>query len=325
MIMNRNIRKNARRKIMTFKPNVKFLDLVQPMDEEELKTLKNNILKYGCNEPIYTWHDMVVYHYEQYCICHSQHMSFLRVELDFDKEEQVVDWICKKELQRKDLTNERKKYLIGKRYSTLVSLGGETETPSLLLDDNDNSSFKSMCKYKIAEEIGNEYAICHATVLKYTMFMKSLESIWTKDKIVAKRILASDLKLSHETLIELSRLPKEEICSIQDFLHDEKNTRVSYPQIKSELQWKQIFIAQEKNVAKQTLPIKQVPQYDPDSEISSLALTIPSWIGSITRTHTRTNFNLVTDSGRVHLQNQLKSLRVTVDNILQDVEPKEEI
>ena len=31
------------------------------------------------------------------------------------------------------------------------------------------------------------------------------------------------------------------------------------------------------------MPIKQMPAYDPDAEIISLALTIPSWIDSIKR------------------------------------------
>lgn len=319
MIRNRNIRRNARRKTLTYKPSVKFLDLVQPLDNDDFTILKETILKDGYNEPIYIWHGLIVYHYEQYYICNSQHISFLRLELDFDKEEQVIDWICQKELQRKDLVNERRKYLIGKRYDTMISIQKkESDTPSLLLD-NDESSPKSVCKYKIAENIGIEYAICHATVLKYYNFMKSLDNIWAKDRTTAKRVLSGNLKLSHETLIELSRLPKDELCSIQNFLHDDKNTRISYPQIKSELQWKQIFIAQEKSIQKQDLPIKQVPPYNPDSEISSLALTIPSWIGSITRTHNRTNFDLVTDGGRVSLQKQLEALRITVDDILNDI------
>lgn len=323
MIRNRNIR-NGRRNMKTFEPNVKFLNLVQPLDEKEFDSLKETILKNGYNEPIFIWHGMIVYHYEQYRICNSQQLSYFRLELEFDREEEIIDWICKKELQRKDLTNERRKYLIGKRYSSMVSLyNEETDISSLLLSQNEESFSKNICKYKIAEQIGCEYAICHNTVLKYTIYMNALDNIFLKDKVVAKRILAGNLKVSHETIIELSRLPKEDICSIQDFLHDKKNTRVSYPQIKNELQWKKIFIAQEKGSQKQDLPIKKVPKYDPDSEISSLALTIPSWIGSITRTHTRTNFNLITENGRVYLQKQLESLRITVDDILQDI--KEEV
>ena len=267
---------------------------------------------------------MIVYHYEQYRICNSHQLSYFRLELEFDNEEQIIDWICKKELQRKDLTNERRKYLIGKRYSSMVSFHNEeNDISSLLLSQSEDSNPKSVCKYKIAEQIGCEYAICHATVLKYTIYMNSLDNIFSKDKVVAKRILAGNLKVSHETITELSRLPKGDLCSIQDFLHDNKNTRVSYPQIKSELQWKRIFVTQEKSSQKQDLPIKKIPEYNPDSEISSLALTIPSWIGSITRTHTRTNFNLITENGRINLQKQLESLRITVDDILQDI--KEEV
>lgn len=323
MIRNRNSR-SGRRKTKEFETNTKFLNLIQPLDDKELDSLKKTILKNGYNEPIFMWHGMIVYHYEQYRICNSHQLSYFCLELEFDNEEQIIDWICKNELQRKDLTNERRKYLIGKRYSSILSLRNEeNDISSLLPCYSDDSNSKSVCKYKIAEQIGSENAICHNTVLKYTIYMNALDHIFLKDKVVARRILDGNLKVSHETIIELSRLPKEDLCSIQDFLHDKKNIRISYPQIKNELQWKKIFIAQEKSSQKQDLPIKKIPQYDPDSEISSLALTIPSWIGSITRTHSRTNFNLITENGRIYLQKQLESLRITVDDILQDI--KEEV
>lgn len=323
MIMNRNSRR-GRRKVMEFEPNFKLLNLIQPLDDKELDSLKKTILKDGYNEPIFIWHGMIVYHYEQYLICNSQQLSYFRIELDFDCEEEIIDWICKKELQRKDLTNERRKYLIGKRYSSVVSIRKEeADTSSLLLNNDENTSSKPVFKYKIAEQIGCDYSICHNTVLKYMIYMNAIDNIFLKDKIVAERILSGNLKVSHETIIEMSRLPKEDLYSIRDFLHNEKNTRICFPQIRNELQWKKIFIAQEKSSQKQDFPIKKIPQYDPDSEISSLALTIPSWIGSISRTHTRTNFNLVTENGRINLQNQLESLRLTVNDILQDI--KEEV
>ena len=67
--------------------------------------------------------------------------------------------------------------------------------------------------------------------------------------------------------------------------------------------------------------IKQVPEYDPDAEISSLTLTIPSWVSSIQRTTDQTDFSSITESANRKLQLQLLNLQsaiLTLDDIIKE-------
>ena len=61
--------------------------------------------------------------------------------------------------------------------------------------------------------------------------------------------------------------------------------------------------------------IKDMPIYDPDGEVCSLALTIPSWIGSIIRTQSVSDFKKVSESAGAKLIYELDRLVYTVEGI----------
>ncbi len=71
-----------------------------------------------------------------------------------------------------------------------------------------------------------------------------------------------------------------------------------------------------------SLPIKDTPKYDPDAEILSLTLTIPSWISSMERACAMTDFAQTTESARYNLLWKLISLNAeitVVQRILREV------
>ena len=59
-----------------------------------------------------------------------------------------------------------------------------------------------------------------------------------------------------------------------------------------------------------------MPAFDPDAEISSLTLTIPSWSSSIERTRSRADLSIVSTDARNRLIGALLSLQDTVSEML---------
>lgn len=57
--------------------------------------------------------------------------------------------------------------------------------------------------------------------------------------------------------------------------------------------------------------VKDMPQFDPDSEVVGLTLTIPSWARSIERVINKTDFEAISDTAKNNL------LKVTLDISLQ--------
>ena len=63
-----------------------------------------------------------------------------------------------------------------------------------------------------------------------------------------------------------------------------------------------------------------MPEYDPDAEVSSLALTIPTWISSIKRTQSMANFGLVSKKALCRLEQQLDTLVETINILRAQIE-----
>ena len=69
--------------------------------------------------------------------------------------------------------------------------------------------------------------------------------------------------------------------------------------------------------------IKNMPKFDPDAEISSLLLTIPSWISSIERVKKVSGITGSTAGARVKLTNTLIDLRVSIDDMLECIKEED--
>ena len=66
--------------------------------------------------------------------------------------------------------------------------------------------------------------------------------------------------------------------------------------------------------------IKITPQYDPDAEVSSLSLTIPSWVSSINRTKDTANLKAISDTARDRLRNELANMIYSIRLLLNEME-----
>ena len=60
-----------------------------------------------------------------------------------------------------------------------------------------------------------------------------------------------------------------------------------------------------------------MPKYDPDMEISGLALTIPTWMGSIARAERKTDMSLATDHAKKKLAVSLMQLEEQIQKTLE--------
>lgn len=70
-----------------------------------------------------------------------------------------------------------------------------------------------------------------------------------------------------------------------------------------------------------TIPtVKDMPVRDPDGEIASLSLTIPSWNSSIERVFNKTNMEDISDKAKTQLRVELLTLRDSIDLILLAIE-----
>lgn len=94
----------------------RFKNLIPPLNKEEFQQLEKNLLYYGCRDAICVWNNIIVDGHNRYAICKKHNLPFNIQILEFKNIEQAEIWICSNQLGRRNISEETKRYLIGKRY-----------------------------------------------------------------------------------------------------------------------------------------------------------------------------------------------------------------
>lgn len=297
-----------------------FRDLIHPLSKDEFRRLESSIIAEGCREALITWNGVIVDGHNRYDICRRQGIPFLITERDFDSKEDAISWICANQLGRRNISEETRKYLIGKRFEAEKIINARknsqgwnqysaaTEVPTASGED-DPSSMRN----RTAERLGAEYHLSHCTVEKYASFSKAIDRILVKAPSVAPLILSGQLKIAHSNVVALSHLQPSEII---DFSRKVAEKTPAAPFVPYNVARGQMPVipAGEKPVVK--VGIKTMPVYDPDSEITGLTLTIPSWRSSIERARGKADMQVISTKAKDELQQALLELLDTVHTML---------
>lgn len=303
-----------------------FRDLIRPLMKDEYRHLEENLLADGCREPITVWKGVIVDGHNRFEICSRLGIPFEVRERHFDNREEVIIWICANQLGRRNISDETRRYLIGKRYEAEKVFAGRrnyngwnqyrkreesTDLPYEVIDPDAQQE-----KIRTSQRIGEEYHLAHGTVEKYGTYSKAVDAIAKKDPSMLPRILSGRYKISHDNVIALSRMSAQEVKKFGKQMRTTRKTSTVVPYVVSRSHLGQI--APEQPVPVQT-GIKTMPDFDPDAEITGLTLTIPSWTSSINRTRNHTDLNNISLKARMNLQHALFNLQSTIDELLQDI------
>ena len=93
-----------------------FKNLIRPLRREEYRQLELNLVVEGCREDIIAWNDTIIDGHNRYEICNKMRIPYGVKELDFPSRDAAIAWICANQLGRRNISEETRKYLIGKQY-----------------------------------------------------------------------------------------------------------------------------------------------------------------------------------------------------------------
>ncbi|MCC8075256.1 MAG: hypothetical protein LIO95_04815 [Clostridiales bacterium] len=148
-----------------------FADQIPPLTEEEFRQLKANILSDGeVINPIIVWNGVIVDGHNRFRVLEKHpEVPYKTFEKQFSDRSEVVAWICKNQLGRRNLTPVQRKYLIGKQYETEKSPHGgnrgtiRDEETGEFTASSENQNLRSGGKTceRIAKEnhVGKDYVV----------------------------------------------------------------------------------------------------------------------------------------------------------------------
>ena len=291
-----------------------FKSLIRPLRKEEYAQLEANLRADGCREPIIVWNGCIIDGHNRYEICNRLHIPYAVQEMHFESRAQAITWICANQLGRRNISEETRKYLIGKQYEaekiviTQRNAKGRNQYPQPTTEFSPSERAlvppqHKESKNRTADRIGTENNISHGTVEKYHIYSRALDVIATKDPSMVPKILSGVYKISHKNLVALSKLDASEIKRINRRMGEHQNPFIQYSKSRQEI--KRRPGRPPKDEPPSGPSVKDLPAFDPDAELTGLALAIPSWTSSLLRAKEKTDFSIATPTAKANLQKVL--------------------
>lgn len=292
-----------------------FKNLISPLQRKEFILLEENLLTDGCITPIIVWNGIIVDGHNRYAICKKHDIPIMIKEITLDSRDEVIAWICKNQLGRRNISEETRKYLIGRQYECEKKIiknpyGNNQYVVNQTHRDRERE------RHKTAMRIARENNIAPTTVQKYSAYSCALDKIQKKAPNVAEKILNGQCKVSHENIVQMAKMRDEELVRLNECISQNNNEFVEYSRGRQIMQ--KAFQVQPRG------SIKDMPQYDPDAPVAELYLTIPTWISSINRTKKNADFGQISENAKLELKNALCKMNESINEILSILEAKNE-
>ena len=202
-----------------------FQSQIPALTDEEFQQLEENILSEGeVLSPLIVWGNILVDGHNRYKIL-QQHPEIpyttRSISCTCETREDVLAWICKHQLGRRNLTPEQKKFLIGKQYPSEKSTRG----------GNHGNQYTQVANCQIdnlpsventTERIAKENNVSPSFVIRAEQFMKTVELMEKYCPGIQEEILSGKLKLSHREATIIRGTPTEALPTVVSTWREEK-------------------------------------------------------------------------------------------------------
>lgn len=193
---------------MKLRVDHEFETKILPLTEEEFRNLEQSILAAGeMYSPIIVWNGTVVDGHNRYNILKKHpELKYSVKEMEFANRGEALNWICRNQLGRRNLTPMQKKYLIGLQYKAQkMSHGGDRRKASESNDKN-NHLKQETTRQRLAKEHGvSEAYVQHCA--DYADGVTAADSIQPG---LGKRLTTGEIKLTQGCVERISKLPEKE-------------------------------------------------------------------------------------------------------------------
>lgn len=210
------------------KINPKFEQIIPPLSAEEFAQLEENILKVGrVIEPIQVWRGFIVDGHHRYKIVQKHPgITYKIEELKYECEGEVFAWICNLQLGRRNITENQKRYLVGKRYdSELVILDFYGNQHTLPKKSGLGTSCPDQKGHGTRTIIAEQNGVSDGYVNKAYQYMKGVNAAEEVCPGIKDEILTGVIETSIPEIVGLEKIPLAERKTAVECLRTPKEKR----------------------------------------------------------------------------------------------------
>ena len=213
-------------KLSRLKIDPEFQSKIPPLQFEEEQQLEQNIIAEGrLLNPIITWNGYILDGHTRYRILKKHgFIKFEVEEIQLANKYEALAWICKNQLGRRNLSPERKKFLLGKEYeSTKLAVCAPLGSKHGIRKCGQNDHI--FTESRTCQRIASEHGVGEKTVRRAEKYSQGIDAAEEAVPGAQEEILTGRIKATDAQIAALPAIPKEERPAILDELRKEKGKR----------------------------------------------------------------------------------------------------
>lgn len=194
---------------MEIRIDPEFKDKIPPLTDAEFRQLEDNIVKDGqVISPIIIWNGLMVDGHNRWEIIQRHpEIPYIIKEMEFTDRYEVIVWICRNQLGRRNLTDEQKTYLIGKQYEAQKQSesfhGNQYSKPA----GGQNVSHQPT---KTRDIIAREHGVSSKSVARAEKFAHGIDTAEKLSPGFKDAILRGEVKAPKKVIASISSMPEPE-------------------------------------------------------------------------------------------------------------------
>ncbi len=299
-------------------PEVESLFL--PPDRASINTIRENIRLGISPAPFPVWNDLLMDRIHEYREYSDAGYCIKTQPFSFRSKNAMLASIC--QLLATDIPDQTqyKTYLIGKQYQFHKAAYEKGEIESV----SERRSYTALKEkygkdiHPCAVEMVELYGIASATIHDYSKYASAIDKIRPRSSDLVFKILTGSVIISKKAVSMLSTASDEAFRKSLSIIAINSSSKITASMLPG---YTPVKIDAPPHLDNKIIPeIKQMPKYDPDGYVSSLALTIPSWSDTIKRVRDRSKMSDVSKDAAKKLIFQLGILERSIQIIKSELE-----
>ena len=190
-----------------------FRDLIPPLNEEELKLLEESLVADGCESPIIVWNGAIIDGHNRYAICRKHDIPFSIQEKHFDTRDEVMLWMLRNQLGRRNLNNYQRVELVLK-FEPLVKNAAEQRMMAGKAANPVPTLAQGQTKGRTRDHLSEAAGVSHGTFAKAKKLVQSADEETKRElragKVTVNRAYTELLEKEHEGETKICERCKQE-------------------------------------------------------------------------------------------------------------------
>jgi len=190
-----------------------FKRILPALDDTTLAWLEENILEYGCREPIVLWNGILIDGHHRYSILTKHKLPVNTVSMEFNSRDEVLIWIISTQVSRRNLNPMQLSYFRGLHYNADKRIVGNTtgrNQHKLECGQNDHIPKPQPTAGRLADH----YNVSSKTIRRDAQVASAISKIGETSPETKTDILSGKTQITRKQLQELSSGTKDDVETI---------------------------------------------------------------------------------------------------------------